>query len=127
MIKITEMAYSRQDAIIYCNGIGVRFIEHFHKIYNNPNSEDVPHWISKEMQPWWNSVQKLILKQNKKHLTKMNMMDWFFTAGSDVEEYMENPNPTDNEIECYGEFVIKLLSGKSVKQALVDLGIIKDY
>lgn len=128
MVQIlNEMAYNRDDAILFCFGKGKQFINHFHKIYCEPNSLDVSHWVGDEMQTWVNDINKVILKQSKRHISNVDKIDWFYTAGSSPEEYMHNPEPNDDELELYDKFVMLVLSNGSVKDSLVKLGIIEDF
>lgn len=60
-----------------------------------------------ELQAWYNKINKIILKQSNKQLSKIQKIDWFFTHGSSLEEIFNN----DSEIETkYEEFIMKLLA-----------------
>ena len=130
VIKITEnnylmeMALSRSDAIITCVPLGKKFIKHFHKLYNNPNDDSVNHWIT-EMDAFYKEVKEIRLKPKSKHLLNVQLNDWFFTAGADVKDFMEKDNTSEEELEVYDKFCTLLMTGKSIRDALKELNIIK--
>lgn len=104
---ISDMALSRADAIERCISLGKKFIEHFDKIYKNPNDSSVQHWKG-EMKGWLNSVKEIKLKNTNKPLLNTELHDWFFTAGANVEDFISNP--MTDEIEAYDKFIINCLS-----------------
>lgn len=108
-----EMAYNKIDAMERCASLGEKFVEHFHKIYNEPNSQVINHWCN-EMQAWYDSVIKIVLKPKSKHLTRTQMRDWFFTFGSSTVEYFNNIK----ENEIYEEFIDKLEDIGNVKESI---------
>lgn len=111
--SLNEMAYSRADAMERCYSLGKRFIEHFDKIYKEPNSQAVNHWCS-EMQSWYNNIRDITLKPNNKHLNRTQMRDWFYTFGSDPTEYFDSLE----ENEVYEEFIDSLEDSDSVKESI---------
>lgn len=111
--SLNEMAYSRADALERCHSLGKRFIEHFDKIYKEPNSQVVNHWCG-EMQVWYNSIRDIVLKSNNKHLNKTQMRDWFYTFGSDPTEYFDSL--AENEI--YEEFIDELENTDNISDAI---------
>lgn len=110
---LLEMAYNKADAMERCASLGEQFVEHFNKIYKEPNSKAVNHWVN-EMQGWYNSIVKIVLKSNKKHLTRTQMRDWFFTFGSDTLEYFNDIK----ENALYEEFIDLLEDTGSVHEAI---------
>lgn len=97
-----EMAMNRTDAIDRCISLGEKFIKHFKKIYDNPDSQDIHHWSS-EMQAWFNSVNNIVLKgKQKKPLSITQKVDWFFSFGSSYEDYFNNDTTM---IELYEELI----------------------
>lgn len=78
MIKISEMAYSRPDAISRCANLGKQFINHFNKIMASGgiNDPDFLHHCV-EMYHWLNDVRKIVLKHSSKCLNTEQLMDWF--------------------------------------------------
>ena len=116
---LLEMAYERPDAIDHCASIGKLFIEHFHKLMNEPvNSDDFDHHCN-EMQSWFNDVKKIVLKYNKKLISNTQLIDWFFTIGSSIEYIIDEPYQ-----DIYEKFIIKLLQDRetsTVKEAIKSL------
>ena len=121
MVKIVvELAYNQSKAMMFCKSYGREFIKHFHKIYTDPKNLAVNHWMS-EMQTWLNEVLSIKLKRDNKPLRIMELNDWFFTAGADPKDYMKNPSPSRNELDCYDKFVQMLLQDNSVRKAFESL------
>lgn len=115
-----EMSMERHDAVSRCIDLGKLFIEHFDKIYKEPTSNPVNHWIQ-EMQNWFNSITKITLKPYTRKLDRTKINDWFLTAGSSPEEYFD----TEHEIESYDTFCNYLLISNSVHDALTQTKLIK--
>lgn len=116
---LCEMAMSRQDAIDRCMSLGQKFIEHFKKIYEEENKkcDAINHWVN-EMQSWYNQVSKIKLKPKSTSIQLNNLMDWFFTVGSEPEEYLDY---NDDMCSKYNKFILSLCSGGDVKGALVSI------
>lgn len=110
---LNEMAYSRVDAMERCYSLGKRFIEHFDKIYKEPDCQAVNHWCG-EMQGWYNKIRDITLKPNNKHLNRTQMRDWFYTFGSDPTEYFDSLD----ENEVYEEFIDELENTDNVSGAI---------
>ena len=110
MEVINEMAMSTSQAMERCYSLGTRFIEHFKKLYENPDNNAVNHWCA-EMQCWINAVNKIILKNKKKPLSHCDKMDWFYTLGSDYEEIFGDDT---EQSSAYDKFVLCIESGVSV-------------
>lgn len=106
-IQLNEMAYSRYDASEICKPLGIKFIEHFDKIYNDTNNDSVKHWCN-EMTAWWNKVRDIKVKPSSKIIYSGDLIDWFFNACDVASEYMTSENKFD-EIELYNKFFIALL------------------
>lgn len=104
---IVDMALSRVDAMDRCISLGKRFIEHFDKIYKNPNDSSVQHWKG-EMKGWLDSVKEIKLKNTNKPLLNTELHDWFFTAGANVGDFIKSP--LTDEITAYDKFIVDCLS-----------------
>ena len=105
-IKILdEMSYNKSMASDKCEARNPKFIEHFDKVYKNPNDENVNHWIE-EMSALWEYVKKLTLKPSARHLSKGELWDWFFIGYSDPDKLFD----TDDEKVIYEEFCFTLMS-----------------
>lgn len=116
--KIVDMAIKRSDAIDRCISLGEKFIEHFHKIYKNPDDINVSHWIG-EMQGWLNSVKKLKLKESKDFILKEDLYDWFYTAGSSPDVIV--PDMDRGELKIYDEFAMKCLNNNNVRNSIKEV------
>lgn len=103
ILKLSDMAYERQDAIDRCNSLGKKFIEHFDKIYKEPKSQAVNHWCN-EMQGWLNDARNIRLRQNKKPLNYTDLIDWFFVIGSSSDALFNK----EDEVDRYEEFLSKI-------------------
>lgn len=112
--NIKDMALSRADAMERCISLGRKFIEHFNKIYHNLDSTTVHHWL-KEMQNWYDEVKSIKLKSTNDYILNGNLRDWFFTAGANPEDYMENAN--NDELKMYDKFVTELIYNKNLETA----------
>lgn len=73
------------------------------------NSDTLNHHIQ-EMQSFWDKVKILKFKNTNKLISNSNLMDWFFTMGSDVETILP-----DSMVDLYEEFMIKVLSDRDRK------------
>lgn len=110
--RLHEMAYERSDAIDRCASLGKEFVEHFHKIYQSGIKDKDFNHHCQEMQSWYESVSKIVLKSNKKLISNNQLIDWFFTVGSSVEYLFHD----EGEIDLYNKFMIILLAqGESKK------------
>lgn len=104
---VLDMALSRADAMDRCISLGKKFISHFDKIFKSPKDDAVQHWQG-EMKGWFNSVKEIKLKSTNKPILNSELHDWFFTAGADAKDFMQNPS--NEEIELYDKFITKCLS-----------------
>ncbi len=111
---LQEMALSRPDAMDRCYSLGIKFIEHFDKIYSNFQDPDVPHWEG-EMQGWFDSIKRIKLKSTNKPLLDRQIIDWFFTATTFPEDIVDMD---EDEQETYDKFCTLLLTNLSVKKSI---------
>ena len=118
--RISDMALSRADAMDRCISLGKRFIEHFDKVYKEPNSQARSHWAG-EMQGWLNSVRQIKLKTTNDVILDGDLRDWFFTAGANPQDFMSSP--TSEELKAYDKFTTSVINGNSVVNALNSVGI----
>lgn len=124
---INDMALSRADAMDRCINLGIKFIQHFDKIYKNKDTREVNHWAG-EMSGWYKSVKQIKLKQSNSYILDGELRDWFFTAGANPQDFMSNP--TTEELKAYDTFTTRVISGADVLSALKGVrlvdSIIKD-
>lgn len=113
--KIDDMAIQRRDAIDRCISLGEKFIEHFHKIYKNPNDINVNHWMG-EMQGWLDTVKRIRLKESKDFILDGDLYDWFYTAGSSPDVIV--PEMYYDELKIYDKFAMKCLNNNDVRNSI---------
>ena len=114
---LVEMAMPRKDAIDRCISLGREFVEHFHKVYSEPNVEAVNHWVG-EMRTWYSDVKMIRLKPNNKPLGITMLNDCFFTCGSDPTDIVPM---TDEELNKYEQFYIALDRGLDIVDAFREI------
>lgn len=119
--KLNDLSLERNEAMDKCYELGEKFIEHFEKIYDKPDNENVNHWCN-EMQGWFDKVSSMSLKYSKKLITNDNIVGWFFQKWTDEEHLFPNDK---NKQEIYIKFYNELLKIKNVKQSLINIGLIK--
>lgn len=101
-----EEQKKRSNSYAHCIGLGKNFIEHFHKIYTNPDSSDTNHWLS-EMEAWFNKASTIILSQSKRFLTDDDFYQWFLVYDSDYKTIV--PSATEQEENDYYKFAEYIL------------------
>lgn len=110
---VEDIIMTRFDTIRTCMDLGGKFIEHFHKIYNEgKTSENFNHHCA-EMQSWLDKCRKIKLNSTNRNLTPVNLIDWFFTAGEGIDE--DNGFTDYTEIDTYNEFILALAANKDIK------------
>lgn len=99
------MSYTQSKAIDRCASLGRQFIDHFHKVVKSgKDDKDFKHHCQ-EMQFWWEDVRDIVLKHNKKRISRVDLVDWFFTKGSSIEIQIKEPYQ-----ELYEELCVSLIS-----------------
>lgn len=124
MDRLNEMAFSRQDAIDRCVGLGKKFVEHFDKIYNNRNSIDIEHWTT-EMESWWNKVKDIKMASNNRTIRDVDLLNWFFDGGQLASDFMTS-NDDGKEAEVFDKFARKLLNRDTTVTELIDEMLLKE-
>lgn len=110
MYKISEFAVSRADAITTCMSNGRQFMQHFVKvIHDGTNGDRFKHYCH-EMQTWFDVAKGIKLKGSKKPLSFEQWMDWFFTAGGNIEDEID-----EQYINLYEKLIFQLMSDKNSK------------
>lgn len=115
-----DIVLSRTDAMDRCISLGKKFIQHFDKIYKHPESDARIHWMT-EMESWYKKVKEIKLKQSNDYILSGELRDWFFTAGANPQDFMQNP--TNEELKIYDNFTNKLISGNNIQTALRSINI----
>ena len=106
-IQLNEMIYSRQDAIDRCASLGLQFIKHFHKAVKEGIESTDFNYHCAAMQSCYDLVKDMELKSNGKQIHSDNLINWFFTVGSDVETKIE-----EQYQNTYEQLYLKLLFGR---------------
>lgn len=110
IVKLNEIAYDRSQAVKKCHTLGKQFISHFHKcmkdIYQENNKR--LHYHSSEMQAWRDEVKEIKLTYNNKFLSADQLINWFFTAGSDIETAIQ-----DEYTGVYEQLILSLLKDRN--------------
>lgn len=68
------------------------------------------------MQSWYNQVRDITLKEDKKPLSKDCLIDWFFTATGNPDNFMSNPSR--EELNAYNDFTYNVLLNNDVKTSI---------
>lgn len=114
MVKISEFAMSRSDAITVCIGNGKQFMQHFVKVMSDGvNGDNFKHHCH-EMQNWFDIINNIKLKGNKKGLSLDQWMDWFFTAGGNIEDIIDY-----KYITYYEQLILTLMKDKNSKIEII--------
>lgn len=110
ILRLTEMAEDRANAMSYCISCGKQFIRHFEKVKHDieNDSPELKHHIH-EMQTWWDTVRSMKLKSNKKYLSDKFLTDSFFTAGAFVEDFLDK-----KYVSSYNQMYRKLLKNRKL-------------
>lgn len=81
-----EMALSRVYAIDRCIYLGRQFTDCFNRaVDDGVHHDDFSHYCH-EMQACFNNVREIKLTQNNIRLSVEQLVDWFFTAGENMED-----------------------------------------
>ncbi|MBQ6654127.1 MAG: hypothetical protein IJM79_01200 [Erysipelotrichaceae bacterium] len=115
---LNEMAMSRADAIDRCISLGKKFLEHFHKVYTEPNAQSVNHWVNDEMRVWYGDAKTIRLKPNNKSVSVTMLNDCFFTCGAEPTDFVPM---TDEELSDYEKFYIALDRGIDIVDAFKEI------
>ena len=115
---IVDVAIKRSDVIDRFIKLGEKFIEHFHKIYKNPDDINVNHRAG-EMQGWLNSVKKIKLKESNDFILDGDLYDWFYTAGSSPDAIV--PEMDYTELKIYDKFAMKCLNNNNVRNSIKEV------
>ena len=116
-MKLYEMSLSRAAAIDRCISLGEKFAEHFNKLFIDKEYER-NHHLS-EMQTWYNTVKSIKLSYTSKPISNTKLVEWFFTAGQEVEDFIK-----PNLVDYYEEFIINLLKTNNTKISFEKLEIL---
>lgn len=115
-MKLQEMAYNRSDAIEKCYTYGKPFIEYFHTCMRDlvDNNKELYHLHASKMQTCWDAVKDIKLTSNNKKLLCDQLINWFFTVGSSVEDVID----ADYQ-EIYERFYMELLKDRYAKIVVI--------
>ena len=108
------MALTKMEAMEYSIKKGKEFISCFDKFYNETHRPILDDLI-KDMTNLFEDTKSIRLKNNDKPILTRYLWEWFFSAGVNPEDFMDNP--TEDEIYRYDLFVSKILSTMTVREA----------
>ena len=100
-MRLSEMAYERGWIIDKCYELGMMFVEHFNKVWNDGNEEQRIHHLA-EMQSWYNKAKSFRFKSNNKVINERQLFDWFFMPNAVVATDLF---ADEEEAELYIQFV----------------------
>ena len=115
---LIEMALSRLDAMDRCISYGERFCDHFNLVCKNGlASSDFKHHCG-ELQGWFKTIKKIKTKSDNKELKNEDLIDWFFTAGQNIEDVIQ-----PEYVETYKKFIDRLLANNDqlISDILIEL------
>ena len=72
---------TRVDAITHCLTLSRKFVECFRQAYLNFSNFPEFRRNCKEMQNLYREVEGIKFKENGRSISKVNLVDWFFTGG----------------------------------------------
>ena len=99
------MALSRLDAMDRCISYGEKFCDHFNLICKNGIEASDFKYHCGELQGWFKTIRKIKTKSDSKGLRNEDLIDWFFTAGQNIEDVI-----WPEYLEIYKKFIDKLLT-----------------
>lgn len=106
---------NRLEAMNHCIALGEKFMHSFHNVYNHKNSENNKECIA-QMSMCFKEAKNIILEEKDRPLLTIELMDWFFTAGSNykiiINEFSED------EIVSYDKFITDLIYSHDVNLSL---------
>lgn len=120
-VKINDLGLSRKQALDRCWNLAEPFIEHFNKIYNNPNSQTVHSWCVEMQTKWFIPISKIVFTNGNKRISDKEIYEWFLTRGSSPEVLFEEDS---QKAKIYKQFCKELLKTKDVEQSLKNIKII---
>lgn len=108
---------SRAAAIDTCITLGNQFVEHFNKVCNKGISLLEFQYHCSEMQKLYTAALDIKLRYPKRYIYLTNLYDWFFSCGTDFEDFIRGEN-----IDTYEYLVNKLITtDKGVLEILVEV------
>ena len=100
MIVLKEMAFERKEVIDKCFDLGSQFVDHFNKIMKEGKSSQNYSHHCHEMQAFWDKVKNLVMKPRSRRVAADELINWFFTVGSDIDSKIEEPHQDYYETLC---------------------------
>lgn len=99
---------TRVDAITHCLTLSRKFVECFRQAYLNFSNFPEFRRNCKEMQNLYREVEGIKFKENGRSISKVNLVDWFFTGGSTPEYFLKS----DREVDIYDDLIFSLLADR---------------
>ncbi|MBE5763690.1 MAG: leucine-rich repeat domain-containing protein [Clostridiales bacterium] len=101
--EVKPIVFKRKDAIDYCVKCGRLYIQQYEAEYNQYRERTTP---NSKMYELLNKVSKIWLEEDNRYIFFNELFNWFFTAGSCVSDYIQNPDK--DIINAYDKHIIKL-------------------
>ena len=117
MLIITGMAMTRTDAIDICIHLGRQFIGLFHKVFATGNENQEFNRCCEELQSIWDRVSLIRIKPYGGRIPYSKMSEWFFRAGAEVADFLEN----EKEQDCYELLMKELERGDNMEAVITEL------
>lgn len=117
--KIEEFANSRQKIVYDCINLGKQFAHHFNKIMDEGTDSQYFNHHCDELQNFFSHVNSLKFKHNNRRLTTEDLIDYFFTAGQNIEDVVK-----EQYIDTYDNFITYLIANRDnydIKKKLIEL------
>lgn len=99
---------TRVDAITHCLTLSRKFVECFRQAYLNFSNFIEFRRNCTEMQNLYREVERIKYKENGRGISKVNLVDWFFTGGSTPEYFLKS----DREVDIYNDLIFSLLANR---------------
>lgn len=90
------------DAMDYCIVQGEKYIHLFDEFYKTKDKK-----ILVEMNHVLNNVKNLVIEETQNKILLINLIDWFFTAGTNPEDLINDCEYT--ELKAYDEFIKNII------------------
>ncbi len=111
----TTYKLNKLEATNHCIALGEKFMHSFHNIYVNKNSENNKEQIA-QMNMCFREAKNIILVGKDRPLLTIELMDWFFTAGSNYETIINEYS--EAEVLSCDKFITDLIYSHDVNLSL---------
>ncbi len=106
-----------------CIGLGEKFINCFHNIYMSKDNDNKKKWLI-EMHHCFNEASNIVLDGKNRPLLLMELMDWFLTAGSNYQTFINGSS--EDEVVTYDKFIKDLIYSNDVVTSLENIKLLNN-